>query len=182
MYRIAARPSRRFSLFPPFAAAWLMGHGTPWLGWVRRGGQRAKALVTLGNSAVCDGCAGAPGLARGLLLNHSTPGCLGAVMLMHADFHDENGVFTTHNSQYYLRAGRCVGVWSCRDGAWRPRHVALGQRLVGVFPLLPASGSGSGSVEPATLIGRQLLFENDVLSSPVLEAERTGDPPLRRAG
>ncbi|MFC1610671.1 hypothetical protein ACFL6C_06925 [Myxococcota bacterium] len=72
-------------------------------------------------------------------------------------------VYSTANSDYYLKGAICIGVRDRRTGDWRANHKARGRRLLGGVLLTRHGSLDLHHGLPA--IGDQLCFHPDLMTS-----------------
>ena len=77
-------------------------------------------------------------------------------------------VLVTGNSEYHMRGRRCVAVRRS-DGRWLDGHIAEGAELVA---LLEPNGAFRSAEETLPGVGARLMFNTDVVTSPVCDVHR----------
>lgn len=87
-------------------------------------------------------------------------------------------VLITENTEYHLRANRCVGVRDPITGEWQPSHRAIGRELQAGLRMMP-SGSLKVSFGHAG-VGDQICFSNDLVTTPVMRIARPGLDTVER--
>jgi len=87
-------------------------------------------------------------------------------------------VLTTQNTEYHMSGNLCVGVRDTRTQEWQRNHRAHGQQCIGVVGRTDLGGLDVRfDSEPVEDMG--LLFENDLITSPVKSMRSPSDQTVQ---
>ena len=88
-------------------------------------------------------------------------------------------VVVTTNTEYYLRDNVCIAVRDQRTGELQHDHQALGSQIVGRVHFQP-DGSWELKIGGAPEAGQRLFFSSHLVTTPVQQISRPGEPAEQR--